>query len=432
MRAATIDDAWRLAGAIALAPPLRTPAICVASDGGGHATLGCDALERVGLEAPALGAVLQAKLRDVLPERCPVANPVDYAGQAEEEPALVAETLDRALADDSIGGVLLAGHFGGYRQLAGPAVEAPELEAARRIGRIAQTRGKPVVIHSVYAEDDEPAIVALRSAHVPVVRSLASAAILMRGMADWAAIAAWRASRTTAPRIEVDARAAAATLSALKSGPVLEPTAYRLLETYGLPVPRCVLVRETEACRKAVESLHRPAALKVVSRAIVHKSDVGGVILNVEPAAAAEAFGRLRAVAAAAGDPDGAVLVTPMADPGTELVLGAIRDPHFGPVVMIGIGGILVEAIGDVVFGTAPLDVATAHAMLGRIKASALLDGYRGRAPVDRQRLAEFLARLSQLVSDHSDIAEIDINPALGGANGIAILDARVIVARPA
>ena len=161
----------------------------------------------MGLEAPALGAVLQAKLRDVLPERCPVANPVDYAGQAEEEPALVAETLDRALADDLIGGVLLAGHFGGYRQLAGPAVEAPELEAARRIGRIAQTRGKPVVIHSVYAEDDEPAIVALRSAHVPAaVRSLASAAILMRGMADWAAIAAWRASRTTAPRIEVDAR----------------------------------------------------------------------------------------------------------------------------------------------------------------------------------------------------------------------------------
>jgi acetate---CoA ligase (ADP-forming) len=429
LRALTIDDAWRLAGALTLAPPLGKPAICVASDGGGHATLACDALEREGLSVPVLGQGLQSSLHAVLPVRCPVSNPVDYAGFAEEEPGVVAETLDRCLADEAIGGALLAGHFGGYHHLAGSEMEPPETAVAERIGQIMAARAKPIIVHSVYAEDAEPGIIALRKAHTPVVRSLASAATLLRGMKDWASLAERRfpEARPEHPPGGDFARAAKL-LEASRAGPLPEPDAYRLLEAYGLPIPRVAIANTPEECARAVAALDRPAALKIVSRAVVHKSDVGGVILNVEPETAADAFARLRKVGAAVGDPHAAVLVTPMAGPGLEMVFGALRDPYFGAVVMAGIGGVLVEVIGDVVFAMAPLGVDEALSALSRIRASTLLDGYRGRPPVNRQKLAECLVRLSHLVADHPRIREIDINPALCGPDGLAILDARVIL----
>lgn len=429
LRALTIDDAWRLAGALTLAPPLRKPTICVASDGGGHATLACDAIEREGLSVPVLSGGLQSSLHTVLPARCPVANPVDYAGFAEEEPAVVAETLDRCLADEAIGGALLAGHFGGYHHLAGPEMGPPETAAAKRIGEIMAARAKPIVVHSVYAEDDEPGIVVLREAHTPVVRSLASAATLLRGMKDWASLAQRPfPDRLPEHRPACDFARAAKLLKASAAGPLLEPDAYRLLEAYGLPTLRAAVANTPDECAKAVAALDRPAALKIVSRAIVHKSDVGGVILGVGPGTAADAFARLRKVGTAAGDPHAAVLVAPMAPSGVEIVLGALRDPHFGPVIMAGIGGVLVEVIGDVVFAMAPLGVDEALSALSRIRTSALLDGYRGRPPVDRRTLAECLVRLSQLIADHPQIGEIDINPVLCSPDGLTILDARVIV----
>ena len=238
----------------------------MASDGGGHATLACDALEREGISVPLLGEGLQSSLRAVLPARCPVMNPVDYAGFAEEQPAVIAETLDRCLADDAIGGALLAGHFGGYHHLAGPEIGPPETAAAKRIGEIMNARAKPIVVHSVYAEDDEPAIVALREVHAPVVRSLASAASLLRGMKNWALLAARQFPDRPPDRPPVDFARAAAILKASTAGPLLEPDAYQLLEAYGLPAPRSVVVNDPGACATTVAALDRPAALKVVSR----------------------------------------------------------------------------------------------------------------------------------------------------------------------
>jgi acetyltransferase len=430
LRAPTIDDAWRLAGALATMPCLQKPTICVASDGGGHATLACDALERDGLLAPVFDEELKASLRTMLPVRCPLSNPVDYAGLAEEEPAIVAETLDRCLADAGIGGALLAGHFGGYHRLAGPVVGPPEIAAAKRIGEIMWVHKKPIVVHSVYAEDSEPAVAAMRQAHVPVVRSIASATFLLRGMKDWAALAASARRRGSPTRPSVNATKAKEILAACSSNLLLEPDVYQLLASYGLPTPRSVVVRDPQSCAKAVRTLGKPAALKIVSGAIVHKSDVGGVILNVNRKEAAREFDRLLKVAAAAGDSQGAVLVTPMAGKGTEIVLGALKDPHFGPVVMIGIGGVLVEILRDVVFAMAPLDRDHALSMLERIKASALLNGYRGQPPVERQKLADCLVRLSHLIVDYPEISEVDINPAVCAADGVTILDARIVVSR--
>jgi acetyltransferase len=425
LKVGSLDEAWELAQALGTLPLPPNSAVCVAADGGGHATLGCDALEGAGLTLPALPERVQQRLGAILPARCPIANPVDYAGYAEEKPAVVAESLDIVLSDDDVGAALLAGHFGGYHRLAGPAVMDAEIAAARRIGEIVRARRKPIVVHSVYAEDTEPAITALREAGVPVVRTLPSAGRLLGGLHRWSAM---RARSRDAARVTIAAAATRELLANVGAGPLPEPVARRLVASGGLPVPPSVTARTCDECVAAVEGFGRPVALKVVSEKIVHKSDVGGVLLNVDAAGAAAGFERLRAIGMEAGDPDTAVLVTPMVKPGTELVLGAIRDPHFGAVVMLGFGGVLVEILDDVVFRMAPVTPVEAAEMPLALKASKLLAGFRGKVPVPIPALADALARLSQLIASEPRIREIDINPAIANADGLNLVDVRVIV----
>jgi acetyltransferase len=429
----SLDEAWELALALSTLPTPSSSAICVASDGGGHATLGCDALELAGMTIPTLQSDAQQKLAAILPERCPIANPVDYAGYAEEKPAVVAQSLDIVLSAEEVGGALLAGHFGGYHRLAGPEVMEAECEAARRITEIVKERGKPIVVHSVYAEDPEPAVLLLRSGGVPVVRTLSSAARLLGGLHRWSLVRsndakARAASSELLEPLETPARVTSDVVSAATGGALSEPDARQLAADYGLPVPLAREVHSREACFSAVEAFGVPVALKVVSSAIIHKSDAGGVLLNCTTADAAEGFDKLRAIGVAAGDPRTAVLVTPMVRPGMELVLGAIRDPHFGPVIMLGFGGVLVEILDDVVFRMAPISKREAVDMASALKASKLLGGYRNFAPVSLDGLADALVRLSILIDREPLIHEVEINPLIANAQGLHCVDVRCIV----
>ncbi len=422
LRAASLEQAWNLAEALTRAPPMRLGTVAVAADGGGHATLGCDALEAAGLKVPVFGAALQAALLDVLPARCPVANPLDYAGYAEEKPEVVATTLARCLAEDAVGAVLLAGHFGGYHRLAGDAVANDECAAAERLGEIARAAGKPIVVHSVYAEDDEPAVRLMRLGGVPVLRGLADAAAVLSGLHRWAR---YRELPLTLAEPPV-----ASSLAHLPEGALPEPAARALLAGRGMAMPESIVATDAAACTAAVARLGVPVALKIVSPAVLHKSDVGGVLLDVTTAAAAGGFARLHAVGVAAGDPAPAVLVTPMVPAGTELVIGAVRDPNFGPVVMLGLGGVLVELLRDVVFRLAPVSPADAAGMIGALRGAALLAGYRGRAGVDEAALVAVLVAVSRLMADEPEIAEIDINPMIAGPAGLVAVDARLVIAR--
>jgi acetyltransferase len=422
LRAASLEHAWALAEALTRAPPMRLGNVGVASDGGGHATLGCDALERAGLQVPVFGRALQADLQGVLPTRCPVANPLDYAGYAEEQPLAVATTLARCLADDAVGAVLLAGHFGGYHRLAGDAVAADECTAAERLGAIAQASGKPIVVHSVYADDDEPAIHLMREGGVPVLRGLVEAAAVLSGLHRWSHYRDLPVTRGEPPGSPV--------LGDLPAGALLEPAARALLARRGLAMPESIVVANATDCAAAVARLGVPVALKIVSPAILHKSDAGGVLLNITVADAADGFARMHAVGLAAGDPAPCVLVTAMAQAGTELVIGAMRDPNFGPVVMLGLGGVLVEVMRDVVFRLAPVTPAEAAGMIGALRGAALLADYRGRPAVDKPALAAALVTLSRLIADEPDIAEIDINPLIAGPGGLVPVDARIVIGR--
>ncbi len=199
------------------------------------------------------------------------------------------------------------------------------------------------------------------------------------------------------------------------------------MRAYGLPVLAGAVVATAAECASAVAELGEPAALKIVSPRVVHKSDVGGVLLNIGPDDAADAFERLAGIGRKAGDPDSRVIVSPMVGRGVELVMGGFRDPNFGPVVMLGIGGVLVEVLGDVTFGLAPLSREDALRMVGRLRSQTLLDGYRGAAKVDRDTLADTLARLSHMIAAEPEIAEIDVNPLIANSDGLIIVDARII-----
>ena len=221
----------------------------------------------------------------------------------------------------------------------------------------------------------------------------------------------------------------------LAAPPVLcEWHARPLLARYGIGVERLPgeLVSSAADAEMAARNLGRPAALKVQSADIPHKTEAGAVALNISADGAANAYERVLASAtkhAPQARIDG-VLVQPMAPPGREVILGITRDATWGPLLMAGIGGVLVEALGDVALAPVPLDRAAATALLARLKGAAVLGPYRGAPGGDIDALIDVIVRLSQLAADHADdIAEIDLNPVIvhEKGHGVSIVDALIV-----
>jgi acetyltransferase len=421
------EEAWDAAMALALLPPLCPGRVAVVSDGGGHATIVCDAADRAGLGVPPLSPATRAALGRILPPRSAVINPVDFAGLAEEEPEVVPRVLDVCLADPDLGGAILAGHFGGYFKIATPELGEREVAAAREVARVVARHGKPFALHTIYGGLALPALEALRRADVPVYRSLEAVARAMaalgRASVPRPAAPAPARRRPDAARVEaVLGRGAGAGRRLL-----LEPDARELVSLYGVPVPAWRVAATPEEAAGAARDFAAPVALKLVSADAVHKSDAGLVLLDVAgPEAAARGHAELaRRARAVTADPV-RVLVTPMIRDGIEAMVGAIRDVQFGPVVMVGLGGVLVEALDDVAFRLAPVDATEARAMIGELRSRRLFEGIRGRAPADVGALAEVIAAVSALAADRPEIAELDLNPVFVLPVGAAVADARV------
>ncbi|HXI19761.1 MAG TPA: acetate--CoA ligase family protein, partial [Gemmatimonadales bacterium] len=213
-----------------------------------------------------------------------------------------------------------------------------------------------------------------------------------------------------------------------------ELRALELLAAYGIPTAPGVMARTVEEAVAAAERFGYPVVLKIMAPDIVHKTDVGGVqvgIGNAEELRSGFAdimarARRRRPEAAISG-----VLVQPMRSGGRELIIGMVRDPAMGPLLMFGLGGTLVEVLGDVVFRLAPIHRLDAEDLIGGIRGVRLLDGVRGAAPVDRAALTAILLRVSRLVTDFPAIAELDLNPVLAFAEGALAVDARVLLAPP-
>jgi len=205
----------------------------------------------------------------------------------------------------------------------------------------------------------------------------------------------------------------------------------QVLQQAGIPTTPARLARSRAEAVAAAGAIGYPVVLKVVSPDIVHKSDVGGVVLDLRDAGAvAEAYDRIMA-AVTATQPDARVLgvaVQTMARPGIEVIAGMTRDRQFGPVLMFGLGGVLVEVLQDVAFRIVPLDERDADGMLREIKGFPVLQGYRGQAPADLAALRRLLLQLSDFVEQHPEIEELDLNPVLAYSDGATAVDARILL----
>ncbi len=222
--------------------------------------------------------------------------------------------------------------------------------------------------------------------------------------------------------------------AARRSGRTLltEVESKQVLEEAGISTTKARLARNKDEAVRFATEIGFPVVMKVISPDISHKSDVGGVALNLGNAATvATAYDEmLRRVGAAQPDAhiDG-VSVQTMAEPGTEVIVGMIKDPQFGPVLMFGLGGVMVEVLKDVSFRIVPLTERDADQMIRDIKGYTLLEGFRGQEPADINALTKLLMQLSGFVSDHPEIEELDLNPVFAHTRGAIAVDARIVLA---
>lgn len=212
---------------------------------------------------------------------------------------------------------------------------------------------------------------------------------------------------------------------------LLEPEAKEVCMMYGIPVTKFKVAKAVGEAVKFADEIGYPVVLKIVSPDIVHKSDAGGVVLNLKsPEEIRDAYKKILANAKR-HKPDAkitGVFVQAMAPSSTEVIIGATKDPQFGPALMFGLGGIFVEILEDVTFRIAPLTGREAREMIMEIKAYPVLEGYRGRPPADVEALVEILLNTSRLVMDHSEIKELDLNPIMVYEKGAMTVDARIIL----
>ncbi|NMG02226.1 acetate--CoA ligase family protein [Azoarcus taiwanensis] len=429
------DEILPVAEGLGLMQFARGKRIAVISDGGGQATIASDRLSEAGLEIPELSAATQAKLREVLFPQASVVNPVDVAGSTDANPALLADCMAIAAGDPNIDAVFLVGMFGGYSIRFAEDLLGGEMRGAEAMIELAKHTEKPLVVYSLYAPVKPPALRRLHEEGVPVYPSIEHAVRALAALGERGIYLAGLDAQATGPAIEEDAEMQAMFGRAQNEGrDLFEYEAKSLLRTHGVDVaPEAIVSNPAELGEVAARMGDRPLVMKVVSKDILHKSDAGGVKLNLQgEAALREAFDQIM-TSCRAYDPNAdirGVLVTPMARKGTEIIIGVVRDPIFGPVLMFGLGGIFVEILEDVAFRSIPVSREDARSMIDQIKGRKILEGVRGEPPVDKEALVDLLLKVSGIVSAYPQLSELDLNPVIAYPDGYAVVDARIITNR--
>jgi acetyltransferase len=422
-----LDELFPVADALLKSPPPPVPTVALCGGGGGHATVGSDALEAQGIALPPPAPETQLALRAIFPPMASVRNPIDWTGASDRSFWAYRDAARLLLADPGIGGLILFGHFGGYlTDLETPANNYTDVAVA--LGELQRETRKPVLLHSIYALQHRAAFGALRDAGVPLFESLEVAAAAYRALVERA--------RPLGPLAAIepgaDERLAPHAARAQAEGrqALLEPEAWTWLESLGVAVgPRC-WARTAEDAVAFAAAQAVPVAVKLVSATILHKSDVGGVRLDVDrPDAVRRAFADLEAVAHAHRADFRGVLVVPMAGPGVDVVLGVARSELGGHVLLAGSGGTAVEALDDASVRPVPLATGDAAAMLTETRVARALARPRGLPPPSLAPLHDLMVRLATGSAGSTLLDAVDLNPVRVGAEGVRILDARVLLA---
>lgn len=402
-------------------PSGRRVGICTASGGGGGWM--ADACTAAGLEVPVLDAATRARIDVHLPSYGTSQNPVDATAQAAAKIGY-AGLAELVLPSPEIDGVVVV--------MTGRNPHGLEKQK-EALAHLAEATEKPILMWS-YTLPAQRSVEILSEAGLPLYTDIGNCARTLRAMADYRAVR----ERFLRP-IEVGSRfvaddAAARSLLA-KAGPALcEWEARPVLAAYGIGAnPLGTLATSAAEAEAAAQKIAGPVALKVQSPDILHKTEARAVRLGLRSAGEVRAAFEDVLANAHRHAPQArvlGVLVQPMAPPGREVILGTKRDATFGPMLMVGLGGVAVEVLKDVALAPVPLTAADAREMLARLKGTALLDAHRGAPPADVDALVALMVRLSRFAADHAEtVAEIDLNPVVVHAQGegVSVVDALIV-----
>ena len=444
VRVVRSDELLAVALTLAEQPPSAGRRAALLGSGGGHCVEIGDAADRAGLDVPPLSADSAAALRAIVPPFGGVGNPSDFAGGLPSRgyPMTFADAAEIGLSDPDFDGLVMFGMWGGWRP---DLLDDDYVLASEIVGRLGREAGKPILMHTIFAREPHAGNRALQRAGIPTLESIEVSVRCFAALAERGE-ALRRLERSGRPPPRPGARAVAErTITAARAAgrtALLEADAQAILTAYGIPALAHRVASRRDDLPALAEELGYPLAVKVHAPNVLHKSDLGGVRLGIQTAD--EALAAFDAVTAAAHrgatpalaslDPPrrpaeaGAILYR-MADPdAVELLLGLWRDSLFGPVVVVGLGGIFVEVLGDVALQLPPFDKDEVDEMLAGLRGAPLLDGARGRPPVDRAALLDAILGLALLAEECPEIAEVDVNPLFASPGGAASADARILL----
>ena len=426
LRVDRISDLFYMADVFDKQPRPRGPRLTILTNAGGPGVLATDALISEGGTLSQLTPETMKALDQVLPPHWSHQNPIDIIGDA--GPERYAQAIEIAAKDENSDGLLVI--------LTPQGMTDPSAIAAR-LKPFAHLSGKPVLASWMGGAQVAEGVRILNEAGIPAFSYPDTAALAFEYL--------WRHSQNLSALYETPSPIRETAASARESAAgilrvarehgrtiLTEYESKQLLEHYGIPTVPTLLAATEEQALEQAKKLSFPVVLKLNSTLITHKTDVGGVRLNLNSdSEVLDAFRAIRAsVIHAAGEAAfGGVTVQPMIRmEGYELILGSSTDPQVGPVLLFGSGGQLVEILHDRALALPPLNTTLARHMIGQTLISSALKGVRGRKPVDQNALEELVVRFSELITDQHAIREMDINPLLVSAEGIVALDARVVL----
>ncbi len=414
IRASSLDELFSISSFLLHQPLPKGRNVCIMTNGGGLGAITSDWCEKVGLKVPDLTEETQKKLRELLPDIASVRNPVDMTPAAKME---VYDAVLRTIAEDeSVDSIIVI------------FVQAVSAEKAEFINKAilsgaeyANKLGKPVIYIHI-SEDASEGVLSDGKTKVPVYIFPNIAAKVLGKVVEYAK---WRMKpEEPCPEFDVNRDKAAAIIAkALAEGEewLRADKAFELLECYGVKFPEFEFVKTPEEVYDAAKKIGGKVAVKAISEKIIHKSDVGAVKIDLDPEEAKKVaeemlnkFGELQGF-----------LVQKMSS-GTEMFVGVVEDPHFGPLITCGAGGTLIEIFKDVSVRVTPITKSEAYEMVQELKSYPLLTGYRGREKCDVDSFVETILRVSCLIEDFPEIVEMDCNPVMVSKTGSEVVDVRI------
>lgn len=423
-RARTIEEVFDFATAFANAPLPAEKRVAIVTNAGGAGVLTTDAVGESGLQMATISADTTATLTASLPAEANVHNPIDCIGDARADRYQAA--LSAVLADEGVDAVIV---------LLTPQAVTEVSETAEVIVQLAAASAKPILASFIGGAMVAPGLQRLRSAGVPAYETPERAVKALQVLSDYAAYRR-RPQPARAVMTKADVAATGTITSAQATGKslVVGEEAVAILQPYGITDPRIVHVTSAPEAAAAATEMGFPVVMKIDSPDIIHKSDVGGVTLDLQNAAEVEQAYAAMMQAVAVKAPEAQLVGVSLMEQvpeGLDFLVGGKRDADFGPVVVFGFGGIYVEVFRDVAYEIAPFSQDEARQMIERVKSAALLHGARGSEPLDIEAVQAAIVGVGNALLAHPAIQELDLNPLRVFTRGALSLDTRILLAPP-